>query len=155
MVQVGDDIPSISLCEENPSDYVDLKKELAEGNGLIIGVPAAFSPTCSDTHIPDYISSPSLSSAGKVFVVSVNDAFVMRAWGKSLDKEKKSGIRFLGDATGAFTKALSVDFDATSVLGNVRSKRYAIKTVDGKVSGVFIEPDKTGLDVSAAQKILA
>merc|ERR1712098_1020425 len=57
---------------------------------IIIGVPAAFSPTCSDSHIPGYISHPKLKSAGKVFVISVNDAFVMNAWGKSLDKDGSS-----------------------------------------------------------------
>ena len=59
----------------------------------IIGVPAAFSPTCSDSHIPSYISSPKTKHAGKVYVVSVNDAFVMNAWGKTLDADKKSGVR--------------------------------------------------------------
>eukprot|EP00388_Colpodella_angusta_P026666 GDKK01006565.1.p1 GENE.GDKK01006565.1~~GDKK01006565.1.p1 ORF type:complete len:156 (+),score=6.62 GDKK01006565.1:78-545(+) len=155
MVQVGDKIPSIDLDENSPSNQVDLSKELAQGKGLIIGVPAAFSPTCSDTHIPNYIGHPSLSKAGSVFVVSVNDAFVMNAWGKSLDKEKSSGVRFLGDKAAAFSKALALEFDATPVLGGFRSKRYAITTEDGKVTGVFIEPDNTGLNVSAAEKILA
>ncbi|KAI6247681.1 Peroxisomal membrane associated protein 20 [Erysiphe necator] len=155
MVQVGDAIPSIVLSEGKPDNQVHLDKELAEGKGLVIGVPAAFSPTCSDTHIPDYLKSPSLPSAGKVFVVSVNDAFVMNAWGKSLDPEKSSGIRFLADAGAAFTKAWGVDFDASSVLGGVRSKRYAIRTENGKVSSVHIEPDNTGLNVSAVQQVLA
>lgn len=154
MVQVGDAVPSVILSEGTPDNKINLDKELAEGKGLVIGVPAAFSPTCSDTHIPEYIKSASLSSAGKVFVVSVNDAFVMNAWGKSLDPEKSSGIRFLADAGAALTKAWSVDFDASSVLGGVRSKRYAITTENGKVSSIHIEPDNTGLNVCAARQIL-
>lgn len=94
MVKVGDSIPSIELKEGAPDNSVDLSKEL--GSGIIIGVPAAFSmphfrfnflyisaythtisgPTCSDSHIPGYIAHEKLKSAGKVFVVSVNDAFV-------------------------------------------------------------------------------
>lgn len=78
--------------------------------------------------------------------MSVNDAFVMKAWGKDLDADKKSGIRFLADPDASFTKALGgVDFDATPILGNVRSKRYAIVTEDGKVKSVHIEPDNTGI----------
>jgi len=75
-VKEGDSIPDIDLFEDSPGNKVNLAKELASGKGLIIGVPAAFSPSCSDTHIPGYIASDKLKSAGKVFVVSVNDAFV-------------------------------------------------------------------------------
>lgn len=84
----------------------------------------------------------------------MNDAFVTNAWGKSLDKENSSGIRFLADSTGAFTKSWGLEFDATSALGGIRSKRYAVQTESGKVTGIFIEPDNTGLDVSSAAKVL-
>jgi peroxiredoxin 5 len=69
----------------------------------------------------------------------------MKAWHKALDADKSSGIRFLGDASGEFTKAWDVDFDATALLGNTRSKRYAAVLEDGKVTKVFVEPDSTGL----------
>jgi 2-Cys peroxiredoxin 5 len=75
-VKQGDSIPNVDLFEDSPGNKVNLSKELATGKGVIIGVPAAFSPSCSDTHIPGYIASDKLKSAGKVFVVSVNDAFV-------------------------------------------------------------------------------
>ena len=67
----------------------------------------------------------------------------MKAWQKSLDAKGK--LRFLGDASGAFTKALDTQFDATAIMGNVRSKRFAIQTEDGKVTSVAIEPDNTGI----------
>ncbi|KAH8597832.1 Redoxin [Bisporella sp. PMI_857] len=155
MVNVGDSIPSVEVTEGAPDKKVNIASEIGSGNGLIIGVPAAFSPTCSDSHIPDYIKSPKLKSAGKVFVVSVNDAFVMNAWGKALDADKSSGIRFLGDVKGEFTKALHVDFDSTAIFGNRRSKRYAIVVEGGKVKSVNIEPDSVGLTISAAEKVLA
>jgi peroxiredoxin 5 len=75
-VQQGDSIPDIDLFEDSPGNKVNLAKELASGKGVIIGVPAAFSPGCSDYHIPGYIQSDKLKDAGRVFVVSVNDAFV-------------------------------------------------------------------------------
>lgn len=78
----------------------------------------------------------------------------MKAWGKSLDKDGTSGIRFLGDASGEFTRALDVEFSSAPVLGTNRSKRYAIVVEDGKVKSVSVEPDNTGADVSVAAKIL-
>lgn len=78
----------------------------------------------------------------------------MKAWAKSLDSDKTSGIRFLGDADGKFSAAWDVDFDATAMLGNRRSKRYAIATQDGKVSKIAIEPDNTGITESSAEKFL-
>jgi 2-Cys peroxiredoxin 5 len=68
----------------------------------------------------------------------------MNAWGKSLDADKKSGIRFLGDASGHFTQAWDLEFPAAAMLGTDRSKRYAITTLDGKVKTIAIEPDNTG-----------
>jgi peroxiredoxin 5 len=90
MVKAGDSIPNIDLFEDSPGNTVNLAKELT-GNGVIIGVPAAFSmsniviveseliklgPSCSDSHVPGYINHPKLKGAGKVFIVSVNDPFV-------------------------------------------------------------------------------
>jgi 2-Cys peroxiredoxin 5 len=97
MVKAGDSIPNIDLFEGSPGNKVNLSEELT-GKGLIIGVPAAFSqfsrdspisqgkynaksflflgPTCSDSHIPSYVMHPKIKDAGRVFVVSVNDAFV-------------------------------------------------------------------------------
>ncbi|KIW69025.1 hypothetical protein PV04_04929 [Phialophora macrospora] len=154
MVKEGDSIPNIDLYEDSPGNKVNLSQELASGKGVVIGVPAAFSPSCSDTHVPGYIASDKLKDAGKVFVVSVNDAFVMKAWAKSLDESKKSGIRFLADPAGEFTRAWDVEFDAAKILGNNRSKRYAVVTENGKVVKVAVEPDNTGVTISAAEKVL-
>jgi 2-Cys peroxiredoxin 5 len=69
----------------------------------------------------------------------------MKAWAKSLDESKKSGIRFLADPAGEFTRAWDVEFDAAKILGNNRSKRYAVVTDNGKVVKVAVEPDNTGV----------
>jgi 2-Cys peroxiredoxin 5 len=75
-VKVGDRVPDVEVMEGSPGNKLSLAKELSSGKGLIIGVPAAFSPACSESHVPGYINSAKLKSAGKVFVVAVNDAFV-------------------------------------------------------------------------------
>ncbi|KAI4175808.1 MAG: hypothetical protein LQ343_001421 [Gyalolechia ehrenbergii] len=144
-VNVGDAIPNIELVEGSPGNKVNLANEL-KGKGVVIGVPAAFSPACSASHIPGYLNSPSLKSAGQVFVVSVNDAFVMKAWGATLDPASKSGIRFLGDPDAKFTEALDLSFESAPIFGNNRSKRYALVVEDGKVKEAHVEPDNTGVD---------
>lgn len=75
MVKPGDSLPSVELFE-GPETKVDLSKELASGKGVIVGVPAAFSPACTAQHIPEYINSKHLKNAGKVYVIAVNDPFV-------------------------------------------------------------------------------
>lgn len=76
MVRVGQEIPSLELLEDSPGNKVDLAEEFQRGNGYIIGVPAAFSGTCSSEHIPSFIHHQALKQAGQVFVISVNDPFV-------------------------------------------------------------------------------
>lgn len=78
----------------------------------------------------------------------------MNAWGKSLDADKKSGIRFLGDASGEFIRALDLEFPAAPMLGTNRSKRFAAITQDGKFVSVHVEPDSIGHDASSAAKVL-
>ena len=76
-VKVGDEIPSLDgLFEKSAGNKVDLAQEFKSANGYIIGVPGAFTGTCSSTHVPSYINHPKLKEAGKVFVVAVNDPFV-------------------------------------------------------------------------------
>ncbi|KAJ4375001.1 hypothetical protein N0V83_002080 [Neocucurbitaria cava] len=78
----------------------------------------------------------------------------MKAWGKTLDPSGSSGIRFLGDPSLAFTKALDLSFDGASIFGGDRSKRYALLIEDGAVKEAHVESDNTGLNVSAADKVL-
>ncbi|WPH00090.1 AhpC/TSA family protein [Acrodontium crateriforme] len=161
-VQVGHDLPDVELVENSPGNKVSIAQELRAataggdggggGKGLVIGVPAAFSPACSESHIPAYLNHDSLQAAGQVFVVSVNDPFVMKAWAKSLDPEQK--IRFLADPHATFTNALDLAFDATKIFGQPRSKRYALVIENGKIKEAHVEPDNTGLNVSAAKNVL-
>jgi len=153
-VQAGDRIPNLEVLVENsPGNKVNLAEEFKKGDGLIIGVPAAFSPACSSQHVPSYMMHPEIKDAGQVFVVSVNDAFVMKAWAETMDPGKQMGFRFLGDPTAQFTRALDVGFDGSAIFGGVRSKRYALVVKDGKVKSAHVEPDNTGANVSMADKV--
>ena len=76
-VKVGDEVPNVDgLMESSPGNKVNLAEEFKSANGYIVGVPGAFTGTCSSVHIPSYINHPNLKKAGQVFVVSVNDPFV-------------------------------------------------------------------------------
>ncbi|KAI1769857.1 AhpC/TSA family protein [Hypoxylon cercidicola] len=153
-VKAGDAVPDLEvLHEDSPGNKVNLAREL--GTGIIVGVPAAFSGACSQKHVPGYMQHPRLGEAGKVFVVSVNDAFVMKAWADQLDPTHESGIRFLADPSGAFTKALDLGFEAPAIFGDMRAKRYALVVKDGKVKDVYVEPDNTGTTITMADKVLA
>ncbi|MCJ1307772.1 hypothetical protein MMC25_001420 [Agyrium rufum] len=155
-VKAGDAIPDLEvLTEHSPGNKVNLAKELqGKGRAVIVGVPAAFSPSCSNSHVPGYLNHPKLKDAGPVFVVSVNDPFVMKAWALAMDPMSLSGVRFLADPSGAFTSALDLSFDGAAIFGNARSKRYALLVEDGKVKESFVEPDGTGVNVSTAENVL-
>ncbi|KAI1377860.1 Redoxin-domain-containing protein [Hypoxylon crocopeplum] len=157
LVKVGEAIPDLDVLQEgSPGNQVNLAREFEKSaTGVVVGVPAAFSGACSVKHVPSYIQHPRLRDAGQVFVVSVNDAFVMKAWADQLDPTHESGIRFLADPAGEFTRALDLGFDAPAIFGGMRAKRYALVVEDGKVKSVHVEPDNTGTDVSMADKVLA
>merc|ERR1712203_491162 len=115
--------------------------------GILFAVPGAFTPTCSEKHLPGFIDqADELKAAGAEVVacVSVNDPFVMSAWGK--DQKAEGKVRMLADTCGDLTKALDLELAKVApVLGNVRCKRFSLVTEDGKVSQVNIEEDGTGL----------
>ncbi|KAK6997601.1 peroxiredoxin-5 mitochondrial [Biomphalaria glabrata] len=153
-VKAGDKLPSVDLYEGAPDKKVNTSS-FNQGKVVIFGVPGAFTPTCTKDHAPGFVSAvDSLKAKGvkEVVCVSVNDPFVMAAWGRSLDPNGK--IRFLADTCAEFAKALDVTLDLTAVLGNVRNKRYALLVDQGVVKKVNLEPDGTGLTCSRASDIL-
>lgn len=159
MVAVGDKIPSATVFDGSPGNAVDLSKETQHGKSIIIGVPGAFSPGCTASHVPGYLRQLRLfneKGVDKFFIVAVNDPFVVKAWSKDL-LENIAGeqVKFLADAKADLTTALDLKFDATKVFGNERSKRYALVVQDGKVVKTFVEPDNAGINVSDATKVLS
>merc|ERR1719153_1334186 len=154
-VAVGDKIPSVDLFEGSPENKVNLADLCAGKKVVVFGVPGAFTPGCSKTHLPGYVSrAEELKGKGvdEIVCVAVNDPFVMEAWGKDQGAEGK--VRMLADTCGDLTKALELELDLSAVLGNVRSKRFSMVVEDGKVTKLNVEPDGTGLTCSLADRII-
>ena len=154
-IQVGDKLPSIDVHEGTPANSVNMAELFKGKKGILFAVPGAFTPGCSKTHLPGYVQDyDKIKAKGVDLIVclSVNDAFVMSAWGEEHKADGK--VRMLADTKGDFTKAVEMDFDATAFLGNHRSKRYSMVVEDGVVTALNLEPDGKGLTCSLSDKIL-
>lgn len=158
-IQVGEHLPAVEVQEGEPGNKVAMDQLFKGKKGVLFAVPGAFTPGCSKTHLPGFVQqAEELKSKGiqEVACISVNDAFVMAAWGKEHGTDGK--VRMLADPTGAFAKAVDLLLDSdqiVQVLGNKRSKRYALLVEDGVVKKVNVEPDGTGLTCSLASNILS
>lgn len=119
---------------------------------VLFAVPGAFTPTCSASHLPGYVvSADELKAKGidAIVCLSVNDAFVMSAWGESQNAEN---IMMLADGDGSYTKALGLSME-TAGFGGLRSQRYAMVIDDGIVTSLHVEKPKA-FEVSKAEVIL-
>ncbi len=119
---------------------------------VLFAVPGAFTPTCSAAHLPGYVvSADDLKAKGvdAIICLSVNDAFVMSAWGESQNAEN---IMMLADGDGSYTKALGLSMETAS-FGGIRSQRYAMIIDKGEVISLQIEQPKS-FEVSKAEVIL-
>ncbi|KAI9023631.1 thioredoxin-like protein [Phycomyces nitens] len=155
-IKEGDSLPSLQVARKSPGDTVDINKLFSEkAKAVLFGVPGAFTPGCSKTHLPGFIKlADELKKKGIDYVacISVNDPFVMTAWGES--QGNKDEVELLADPTGALAKAMDLNFDATAALGGHRFQRFAAIVEHGKVKKLFVEPDKTGLNVSLAENVV-
>ncbi|XP_029375194.1 peroxiredoxin-5, mitochondrial [Echeneis naucrates] len=158
-IQVGEHLPAVEVQEGEPGNKVAMDQLFKGKKGVLFSVPGAFTPGCSKTHLPGFVQqAENFKSKGiqEVACISVNDAFVMAAWGKEHGADGK--VRMLADPTGAFTKAVDLLLDSDQIvqaLGNKRSKRYSMLVEDGVVKKVNVEPDGTGLTCSLAPNILS
>lgn len=122
---------------------------------MLVGLPAAFSPTCSEKHVPGFlahIEDFKKKGVAKVAVLAVNDFFTMKAWAKTQGVGDK--LTFLADGNGEMTKALGVELDLSKVLLGKRCKRFSMVVEDGVVKHSAIEPDGTGYTTSSAENTL-
>ena len=156
-IQVGDRLPSATLTimtAEGPKPLTTT--DLCDGKKVVLfAVPGAFTPTCSVQHLPGYMdNAQSLKDKGvdTVACVSVNDPFVMGAWGK--DREVGEDLMMLSDGNGDFTAAIGLEMDGSGFGLGTRSQRYAMIIDDGVVSTLNVESGP-GLDVSSAETILS
>ncbi|GAB1047978.1 MAG: peroxiredoxin [Shewanella algae] len=155
MIAQGQALPDATLSQLAKEGMINHKvKELFAGKkAVLFAVPGAFTPTCSEAHLPGYVVlADELKAKGVDIIacVSVNDAFVMKAWGET---QNAGEIMMLADGDGAFTKALGLEMD-TGAFGGLRSQRYAMVIDDGVVSLLNVEAPKT-FEVSKAETILA
>ena len=155
-LMVGDEIPEFSFTNmtgDGPAPITT--NELFSGKKVVLfAVPGAFTPTCSAEHLPGYLKNAAAIKAKGVDTIaclSVNDVFVMDAWGKSAGVG--DNILMLADGNGDFTKQLELDLDVTGYGMGIRSQRYSMVVENGIVTKLNIE-EGTGLDVSSAETIL-
>jgi len=163
-IKVGDKLPDGKLSESTEFDAaagcpINPKNisvaEAAKGKKLVIfALPGAFTPTCSAKHVPSFVKNYDQLKAKKVdeiWCVSVNDAFVMAAWGR--DQRAGGKIRMLGDGNAEWTKNLGLEIDRTVANMGIRSQRYSMLVEDGVVKKLNVEaPGK--YEVSGAETML-
>jgi peroxiredoxin len=163
-IKVGDRLPEATLhefievegngCSIGPNAFK--VSDLVRGKKIVVfGLPGAYTPTCSAQHVPGYLKQyDALIAKGvdEIWCVSVNDAFVMGAWGR--DQQCGGKIRMMADGSGDFTKLLGLELDLSARGMGVRSKRYAMLVEDGVVRSLDVEaPGK--FEVSSAEAMLA
>ena len=153
-IQEGEKIPAATLKATDMSDLTT--DELFGGNKVFIfSVPGAFTPTCSNQHLPGFIEQADAIRAkgvDDIICMSVNDAFVMDAWGK--DRGVGDKVRMVADGNGEFSKALGLDFDGSGIGFGLRCQRFAAIVDDGVVTKLAVE-EPMKFDVSSADAILA
>lgn len=158
-ITVGAKLPEAKLLKlgANGPEAVDLGEKLKGRKVVIFGLPGAYTGVCTTAHVPSFIRTAEKFAAkgvAEIICVSVNDPFVMDAWAKATGADK-AGLSFLGDADGAFTKAIGLDFDAppAGLLG--RSKRYALLAEDGVVKVLHLEASPGQCEISGGEALLA
>jgi len=163
-VSVNSPVPAgvVDIVEPVNGEYV-VKAGQAFGDilsahkkAVIFAVPGAFTPTCSEKHLPGFIErAHNFREAGveEIYCLSVNDLFVMKAWGKSYETFADSGIKLVADGNGDYTRALGLELDLTAHRLGLRCKRFAAIVENGVFT--TLEIDDAGLEKSSAEAILA
>ena len=156
-IAVGDQIPDVKVAvpgAEGP-EQVQTSALLGSGRVVLFGVPGAFTPTCSDYHLPGFVlRAEDLKAKGVdvIACVSVNDQFVMGAWAEARDVG--DSVVMIADGSADLTKALGLEIDLSGGGLGLRSKRFAAIIDDGVITDLAVE-DGLGLDVSTADAVLA
>ena len=162
-IQIGERLPDGTLAEfiENETAGCSLGPNTFQGADLvkgkkivIFGLPGAFTPGCSVQHVPGYVKhADALKAKGvdEIWCISVNDAFVMGAWGR--DQKATGIVRMMADGNAAYSKALGLDADFSKFGMGTRSQRYSLLVEDGKVTQLNVE-EGGKFEVSNAETLL-
>jgi peroxiredoxin len=155
-IKVGDKVPSAKLKQMTAEGVKEVSTDdFFKGKKVVLfAVPGAFTPTCSAKHVPGFVQNDAALKAKGVDAVaclSVNDAFVMGAWGK--DQKADGKVVMLADGNGDFTRAVGLELDATANGLGKRSKRYAMVVENGVVKTLNVEAPGA-FEVSSAEAIL-
>jgi len=155
-IQEGDKIPSVTLKTPTPEGPKDVETgEFFAGKKVVLfGVPGAFTPTCSDAHLPSFqVRAKELEAKGvdTIACIATNDFFVMGEWAKARGVGEE--IVMLADGNGELTSKMGLEFDLSHVGLGTRSKRYAAIVDDGVVTKLNVEPG-ADVTVSGAEAIL-
>ena len=141
-IKVGDKVPTVKLKQMTPDGMRDVDTgEFFKGKKVVVfAVPGAFTPTCSAKHLPGFVEKAAQIKAKGVDAIaclSVNDAFVMNAWGK--DQKTEDKVMMLADGSGDFTRAVGLELDATRNGLGKRSQRYSMLVDNGVVKALHVE----------------
>ena len=154
MIEVGSTLPEVDFSQMKNGEMTNPKTSTLFGGKRVVlfAVPGAFTPTCSNAHLPGYVAlADKIKAKGidSIICLSVNDAFVMDAWGKAHNADE---IDMVGDGNANFTKSIGLDKD-TGTFGGPRSQRYAMIGNDGRVEKINVEAPGR-FEVSNAETIL-
>ena len=157
-ISVGDRVPAVALKRVGAEGVEDVAAgDLFDGKLVVLfGLPGAFTPTCSANHLPGFVrAADALKAKGvdRIACVSVNDAFVMDAWGK--DRGVGDRVLMLADGSGEFTAAIGLTQDMNARGFGVRSRRYSMIVEDGVVKSLEVETGRGVVGVSGAEAVLA
>jgi peroxiredoxin len=154
-IQTGERIPEVILKRIREGvETVDTPTLFGESKAVLFGVPGAFTPTCSENHLPSFVQHfDEFRRRGvDVYCVSVNDPFVMQAWGQSVNVP--DGLQMLADGNAELARALGLEMDASGYGMGMRSRRYALYAEHGVVKRLWVEAPGE-FKVSSAEHVLA
>ena len=154
-IQVGDRIPEVALQRIREGVETLDTRDLFKGRKIVLfAVPGAFTPTCSEKHLPGFIEHYAEFRARGIEVacMSVNDPFVMQAWGQS--QNVPDGLMMLADGNADFARAMGLELDASGYGMGIRARRFALYAEDGIVKLINVEAPGE-FTVSSAEHVLA
>jgi cytochrome c peroxidase len=157
-IAVGEKLPEATFVRMGEGGPEEVKlSDLTKGRKVVLfGLPGAYTGTCTSAHVPSFIRTKAGfddKGVDEVVCVSVNDPFVMKAWGEATGATA-AGITMLADPESAFTKAVGMEFSAPPAGLNDRSKRYAMLVEDGKVTLMQAEESPGKCEISAGEALL-